>query len=87
MLTCRVWVTGTIDDAGLSSTTGLDVIKSVAASDPSKLLAAMVQVLPKDFQVNITEDQVQWVINAAPMTVSDWVQTYGAKREHNQDDT
>jgi len=61
------------------STTGLDVIRSVADSDPAKLLAAMVQVLPKDFQVNVTEHQQHWVINCQPgyLSTSDWLSEHG----------
>jgi len=57
------------------STTGLDVIQKVADTEPGKLLAAMVQVLPKDFQVNVTENQTHWVINCQPsMTTEQWIE-------------
>ena len=59
------------------STTGLDVIQAVADTEPGKLLAAMVQVLPKDFQVNVTQDQDRWVINAQPgLTTQDWLESH-----------
>ena len=60
------WNQATTTDDGLASTTGLDVIQAVATTDPSKLLAAMIQVLPKDFQLSVDTDQINWVINASP---------------------
>ena len=67
------WGTATTDKDGLASTTGLDVIRTLAKEQPAKLLAAMVQVLPKDFQVSVDVDQVQWVINASPrLTELEW---------------
>ena len=71
------WDTATTDDDGLASTTGLDVIRTIAKDQPAKLLAAMVQVLPKDFQVSVDVDQVQWVINASPrLTEDEWRQQH-----------
>ena len=71
------WDTATTDKDGLASTTGLDVIRTLAKEQPAKLLAAMVQVLPKDFQVSVDVDQVQWVINASPrLTEDEWRQQH-----------
>ena len=71
------WGTATTDKDGLASTTGLDVIRTLAKEQPAKLLAAMVQVLPKDFQVSVDVDQVQWVINASPrLTEDEWRQQH-----------
>ena len=57
---------------------GLGVLEHVAANEPSKLLAAMVQVLPKDFQVSVDVDQVNWVINASPrLSESEWREQHG----------
>ena len=67
-----VWNKATKD----GSTTGLDVIQRVADTEPGKLLAAMVQVLPKDFQVNVTQDQQRWVINAQPVSTSEWLEQH-----------
>lgn len=67
------------------STNGLDVIQKVADTEPAKLLAAMVQVLPKDFQVNVTENQTHWVINAQPMTPEQWLAEHNLI-EHDDED-
>ena len=58
-------------------TLGTRVLLDVAVSDPSKLLAAMVQVLPKDFQVSVDVDQVNWVICATPaLTTEAWLEQH-----------
>ena len=70
----ETWLTVT---QGGASTLGLDVIQAVARDDPSKLLSAMVQVLPKDFQINVTDEQTRWVINAQPaLSVDEWSNKY-----------
>lgn len=52
---------------------GMQVLEEIATKEPGKLLAAMVQVLPKDFQLSVDTDQVNWVINAQPqLSESDW---------------
>ena len=56
---------------------GMQVLEHVAANDPAKLLAAMVQVLPKDFQITVDQDQINWVINASPrLTEDEWRQQH-----------
>jgi hypothetical protein len=47
---------------------GFAILQRVADEHPEKLLAAMVQVLPKDFQVSIDQQNVKWVINQQPHT-------------------
>ena len=64
-----LWTRETAD----GSTLGTDVLLKVAQTAPEKLLAAMVQVLPKDFQVNVTEHKAHWVINAQPLTSAQWI--------------
>ena len=55
---------------------GMQILDSVAEKSPEKVLGAMVQVLPKDFQVSVTdENQVKWVIDAKPMSVEQWEQS------------
>ena len=56
---------------------GPEILRRVAEDDPAKLLAAMVQVLPKDFQVSIANDSTRWVINAKPLTTLEWMQEHG----------
>ena len=52
---------------------GMQILADVAEKQPEKVLSAMVQVLPKDFQVSVTdENQVRWVIDAKPMSVQAW---------------
>jgi hypothetical protein len=52
---------------------GPTILHRVAEEHPEKLLAAMVQVLPRDFQVSvIDESQGKWVINAQPMSIEEW---------------
>ena len=69
------------------STTGLDVLQKVADTEPAKLMAAMVQVLPKDFQVNITEDQQVWVINAQPnLSTREWQKQHGLIEHDSEQD-
>ncbi|MBU8921775.1 MAG: hypothetical protein KOO63_08145 [Bacteroidales bacterium] len=72
----EVWEQATTDDNGLASTIGRDVCLNVAKSSPEKLLTAMVAVLPKDFQITVTDEQ-QWVINAQPLSVEDWQAEHG----------
>ena len=73
-----VWTEATTEENGLSSTIGINVLRTVAKDQPAKLLAAMVQVLPKDFQVTVDTDQVNWVINASPrLTVEEWQAQHG----------
>ena len=61
---------------------GMQILESVAASDPGKLLAAMVQVLPKDFQVSVDTDQINWVINASPrLTEAEWRSQHGLDQD------
>ena len=56
----------------------LILLRRVAEESPDKLLAAMVQVLPKDFQVSIAnESTARWVINAKPLTPPEWMQEHG----------
>ena len=56
---------------------GMQILEHVAANDPAKLLAAVVQVLPKDFQVHVDTDQINWVINASPrLTEDEWRQQH-----------
>ena len=54
------------DLAELWEEQGFAILQRVADEHPEKLLAAMVQVLPKDFQVSIDQQNVNWVINASP---------------------
>ena len=69
--------THNIDGEPVESTVGRDVCLKVAVGAPEKMLAAMVQVLPKDFQVSVDVDQVQWVINASPrLTEDEWRQQH-----------
>ena len=58
---------------------GTDVIERVAENEPSKLLSAMVQVLPKDFQLTVDTDAHRWVINASPSNMSEqaWREQHG----------
>ena len=53
------------------SKSGHAALEYMAEHEPVKLVQAAVQLLPKDFQVNITADQVSWVINAAPSKQSE----------------
>jgi len=69
-----VWEETIIDkETGISTKTGMQAIREVAHRQPAKLLAAMCAVLPKDFQVSVTdESEGKWVINAQPMGVEEW---------------
>ena len=56
---------------------GPEILRRVAKDEPSKLLAAMVQVLPKDFQVTVDQQNVKWVINAQPvLTTEQWMEKH-----------
>jgi len=66
---------------------GREAIRQVLRNEPAKALAIMTQVLPKDFQLTVTDPQDTWVINAGPtLTVEQW-QRYAleAAEEHAQD--
>ena len=70
------WMQAT-ESEGKDSTVGRDVCLKVATAEPAKMLAAMVQVLPRDFQINVDIDQVTWVINASPQpTALEWQQKH-----------
>ena len=58
---------------------GPEILRRVAEESPDKLLAAMVQVLPKDFQVTVDQQNVHWVINANPkkLTTLEWQKMHG----------
>ena len=56
---------------------GPKILRRVAKDDPAKLLAAMVQVLPKDFQITVDQQNMKWVINAKPLTTLEWMQEHG----------
>ena len=56
---------------------GSEILRRVAEESPDKLLAAMVQVLPKDFQVTVDQQNVKWVINAQPvLTTEQWMEKH-----------
>ena len=66
------------DLAELWDEQGPDILRRVATDEPSKMLAAMVQVLPKDFQVTVDQQNVKWVINAQPvLTTEQWMEKHG----------
>ena len=57
---------------------GFAILQRVADEHPEKLMAAMVQVLPKDFQVTVDQQNVKWVINAQPvLTTEQWMEKHG----------
>ena len=57
---------------------GSAILQRVADEHPEKLMAAMVQVLPKDFQLTVDADQARWVINASPrLSEQQWRQMHG----------
>ena len=68
----------------LSPVIGLELFYKLACDhmnliteSPDKLLAAMVQVLPKDFQITVDQQDVKWCINANPMTTEEWQLQHG----------
>ena len=66
------------DLAELWSERGSEILQRVADEHPEKLMAAMVQVLPKDFQVTVDQKNVKWVINAQPvLTTEQWMEKHG----------
>jgi hypothetical protein len=66
------------DLAELWNEQGSAILQRVADEHPEKLLAAMVQVLPKDFQVSVDQQNVKWVINAQPvLTTEQWMEKHG----------
>ena len=57
---------------------GPEILRRVAKESPDKLLAALVQILPKDFQVTVDQQNVKWVINAQPvLTTEQWMEKHG----------
>ena len=66
------------DLAELWDEQGSEILQRVADEHPEKLIAAMVQVLPKDFQVTVDQQNVKWVINAQPvLTTEQWMEKHG----------
>jgi hypothetical protein len=62
------------DLAELWEEQGSAILQRVADEHPEKLMAAMVQVLPRDFQVSVDQQNAKWVINASPkeLTEQQW---------------
>lgn len=60
---------------------GLEALNNMADRRPNEFVRAVAQVLPKNFQVTVDTDQVNWVINASPkrITVEDWKAEHGIK--------
>ena len=58
---------------------GMQALEIIADKHPDKLLGAMVAVLPKDFQVSVTDDSKgRWVINASPtLSIEEWQALHG----------
>ena len=83
----KVW-TEVTEIEGKASVMALDVIRAVATKEPSKMLSAMVQVLPKDFQVSVDIDHVNWVISATPKVFerdsSEWLTEHGLQGETDE---
>lgn len=66
------------DLARLWEEQGSAILQRVADEHPEKLMAAMVQVLPKDFQVSVDQQNTKWVINAQPLlTNKQWLEKHG----------
>jgi hypothetical protein len=56
------------------------ILQRVADEHPEKLLQAMVQILPKGFQVHVGTDQINWVVNATPaLSNTEWAAKYAPK--------
>lgn len=63
---------------------GMQVLESIVETHPEKLLAAMVQVLPRDFQVTVTdENATKWVINAVPLSNEEWQAEHGLEKDED----
>lgn len=63
---------------------GMQVLESIVETHPEKLLAAMVQVLPRDFQVTVTdENATKWVINAVPLSTEEWQAEHGLEKDED----
>ena len=59
---------------------GPSILQRVADEHPEKLLQALVQLLPKDFQISVDQQDVNWVINAQPtLTTEEWCSQHGVK--------
>ncbi len=61
---------------------GMQALEHVAINEPAKLVQAALQILPKDFQVSVDTDQVNWVINASPrLTEREWRDSHGLDQD------
>ncbi len=69
---------------------GTQALEYMAKHEPVKLVQAAVQILPKDFQLTVDADQVQWVISAGPVLSPEdwfeWVKADNAKLEAEKAD-
>jgi hypothetical protein len=60
---------------------GMQALEHVAVNDPAKLVSAMVQVLPKDFQLTVTDEASSYVINALPaLSSEEWAAQVAAEQ-------
>ena len=60
-------------------THGIDSLESMATRAPAQFCTMIAGVLPKDFQVSVTDDsQGKWVINAQPnLSTREWQKQHG----------
>ncbi len=57
---------------------GCQALQDLSSKD---LVTACVSILPRDLLVNVNQDQVRWVISAAPeLTQEEWELEYGPKK-------
>jgi hypothetical protein len=64
---------------------GSEALDVMLAHEPVKFCQLVAQIIPKDFQVNVTEDRMQWVINAQPgLSTDEWLAAHGLGRSDTQ---
>lgn len=62
-------------------TLGQETLRRVFDKAPEKVMQALVQVLPKDFQLSVENDGAKWVISSDPYALekpsSEWAKEHG----------
>ena len=66
---------------------GVDALNSMATRAPAQFCTMIAGILPKDFQVSVTDDsQGKWVINAQPtMTHDEWCKANNIRTIEHKD--
>jgi len=64
---------------------GSQALVAMLQDAPVKFCQMVQSILPKDFQVSVTAEGEQWVINAQPLSIPEWEAQHGIKTIEHDD--